>query len=128
MPKWRKFLRKAENISWGKRTTTRCRVRSSGRTRVTTERRTWPLWASGLSMFLMFAIVVFALNYRGIIEARDEARQNEILNTKVQSLLDENVALQLEINTLKTDKTAIEREASRIGLDLKAQTSLVPSN
>lgn len=69
----------------------------------------------------MFGFVFLALNYRGIADARDEARQNEILKTKVQSLLDENVALQLEINTLKTDKKAIEREAGKIGLDLKAQ-------
>jgi cell division protein FtsB len=76
----------------------------------------------------MFSFVFVAMTYRSFTDLRQEAGQNVILNNKLQSLMDENLALQEEIHTLKTDKTAIERQASKIGLDLQTQTSSVPSN
>ena len=47
---------------------------------------------------------------------RAEVNQHGQLSTKIQSLMDENLALQDEIHNLKTDPRVIQREAKRIGV------------
>ncbi len=54
---------------------------------------------------------------------KEEASQNTRLATQIQSLTDENLALQEEIHALKTNPEIIQREAKRIGVDLKAVVS-----
>jgi hypothetical protein len=56
---------------------------------------------------------------------REEVDQNARLTSHIQNLLDENLALQEEIHTLKTDPRVIEREAKKIGVDVKVP---VPAN
>ncbi len=53
------------------------------------------------------------------MEMRQEVEQNQRLTTQIQNLMDENLALQEEIHTLKSDPAAIGREAKRIGIDVK---------
>jgi cell division protein FtsB len=66
-----------------------------------------------------------SINFRAFSEMREEVDQNQRLSTHLQSLMDENIALQDEIHTLKTDPAAIGREAKRIGIDVKVP---VPTN
>jgi cell division protein FtsB len=40
---------------------------------------------------------------------------------QIQNLMDENLALQEEIHTLKSDPKVIEREAKRLALSLKSE-------
>jgi hypothetical protein len=56
---------------------------------------------------------------------QDEVDQNSHLSSHIQNLMDENLALQEEIHTLKTDPNAIGREARRMGIDVKVP---VPTN
>ena len=49
----------------------------------------------------------------------DETTQNSRLSSQIQNLMDENLALQEEIHTIKSDPRVIEREAKKLGLDLK---------
>jgi hypothetical protein len=59
---------------------------------------------------------------------REEAEKNTQLAGRIQSLMDENLALQEEIHTLKTDPLVIKREAQRIGIDLRQEQVPVPAN
>ncbi len=70
-------------------------------------------------------MLTVSINYRALTDARDEADKNERLGVQLQNLKDENLALQEEIHTLRTDARVIEREAKRIGLDLQ-QIEKVP--
>lgn len=54
---------------------------------------------------------------------QEEASQNTRLATQIQSLTDENLALQEEIHALKTNPEIIQREAKRIGVDLRSAAS-----
>ncbi len=57
---------------------------------------------------------------------REEEDKHAKLAGQVQNLVDENLALQEEIHTLKTDPRAIQREARRIGMNLQLQKVPVP--
>ncbi len=69
-----------------------------------------------------------SINFRAFTEAQDEAVRNTHLATQIQNLQDENLALQEEIHTLKTDPAVIKREARRLGLYLQLQQVPVPVN
>ena len=68
----------------------------------------------------IFGMLLVSINYRAFTEMRSEATQNTLLQTRVQSLMDENLQLQEDIHSLKTDPTRIEREARRIGVAIEA--------
>ena len=59
---------------------------------------------------------------------REEVDQNTHLAGQIQNLMDENLALQEEIHTLKTDPRVIQREAKRIGVELQPEKVPVPAN
>lgn len=67
----------------------------------------------------IFAMLIISINYRAFSEMREEINQHERLSAQIQNLMDENLALQEEIHTLKSDPSAIGREAKRIGIDVK---------
>lgn len=67
----------------------------------------------------IFGMVVLSINLRTYREMREETTQNTDLSNRIQNLMDENLALQEEIHTLKSDPRVIEREAKRLGLELK---------
>ena len=73
----------------------------------------------------MFAMLCVSINFRAFSEMREEIDQNTQLTGHIQNLMDENLALQEEIHTLKTDPRIIQREAKRIGIDVKVP---VPTN
>jgi cell division protein FtsB len=83
--------------------------------------RTAPWWLSAVIFTAIFGMLLVSINYRAFTEMRDEASQNATLQTRVQSLMDENLQLQEEIHGLKTDPNVISREARRIGVSLEAR-------
>lgn len=124
-------MSKAANIYWDERDTSGTRrgrrkvtrraapnARTRGRAKVKPRRRT-PFWLSALILTSMFAMLVISINLRTFREAREEAEQHDQLGQRIQNLMDENLALQEEIHTLKSDPRAIEREAKRLGMELK---------
>lgn len=120
-------MSKAANIYWDStngtsagRTRTRRRTAAKAR-----ERRAAPFWISFTIVTSIFVMLTVSINYRALTDARDEVDKNERLGVQLQNLKDENLALQEEIHTLRTDARVIEREAKRIGLDLQ-QIEKVP--
>jgi len=69
-----------------------------------------------------------SINYRAFSQMQEEAGKNGQLTLHIKNLQDENLALQEEIHTLKTDPNAIKREAKRLGLNLQQQQVPVPVN
>jgi cell division protein FtsB len=123
-------LSKAANIYWdsrngassGRRTAQERRRRTAAKAR---ERRAAPFWIAFTVITSIFVMLTVSINYRALSEAQVEAERNERLGVQLQSLKDENLALQEEIHTLKTDPRVIEREAKKIGIDLR-QNDQVP--
>ena len=86
-------------------------------------RRTAPWWLSCLIVTSIFGMLLVSINFRAFSEMREEVDQNTHLAGQIQNLMDENLALQEEIHTLKTDPRAIQREAKRIGITLQQKSS-----
>ena len=64
-------------------------------------------------------MLAVSINFRAFTEMKEEAEQNSRLAGQIQNLMDENLALQEEIHSLKSDPAVIEREARKIGIDLR---------
>ena len=124
-------MSKAANIYWDDQaeyiSARRSRSARNGRRKaaVKATRRTTPWWLSFLIVTSMFAMLCVSINFRAFSEMREEIDQNTQLTGHIQNLMDENLALQEEIHTLKTDPRTIQREAKRIGIDVKVP---VPTN
>lgn len=125
-------MNKAANIYWddtagyqaSRRNATVKRRRPSP---VKTKRRTAPWWLSFLIVTSIFTMLLVSINFRAFTEMQEEAARHSQLGVQIQSLMDENLALQEEIHALRTDPNVIKREAKRIGIALQTQVS-VPSN
>ena len=119
-------MSKAANIYWDNSQQRPTTVRRTAKSRgpvTRTRRRTAPWWLSSLIVTSIFVMLCVSINFRAFTEMREEAGQNTRLATQIQSLTDENLALQEEIHALKTNPEIIQREAKRIGVDLKTVVS-----
>lgn len=119
-------MSKAANIYWDNSQSRSTTVRRTAKSRgpvTRTRRRTAPWWLSSLIVTSIFVMLIISINFRAFTEMREEASQNTRLATQIQSLTDENLALQEEIHTLKTNPEIIQREAKRIGVDLRSVAS-----
>ncbi|KXK02074.1 MAG: septum formation initiator [Acidobacteria bacterium OLB17] len=90
-------------------------------------RRQRPFWVSLLVVVALTGTLFVAITYRSYSAVNAELRENEQLNSMIQNLTDENLQLQDEIHSLKTDPKVIEREAKRLGIavrDLGAKTKV----
>ena len=126
-------MSKAANIYWDNSTTdysSRKSHRARKRTApaVAVSRRTAPWWLSFLIVASIFVMLLVSINFRAFTEMREEVDQNARLAGQIQNLMDENLALQEEIHSLKTDPQLIQREARRIGIALSEQKVPVPAN
>ena len=127
-------MSKAANIYWdsgngvsaASRPTRRRRRPDTARAH---KRNVAPWWISFTIVTSIFVMLTVSINYRALTEVQTEAEKNQRLDLQLQSLKDENLALQEEIHTLKTDPRVIEREAKRMGLDLRQEAIVsVPAN
>ncbi len=73
-------------------------------------------------------MLLVSINFRAFTDVSAEIDQNRHLAGQIQNLMDENLALQEEIHSLKTDPHVIQREARRIGIALQPNTVPVPAN
>lgn len=73
-------------------------------------------------------MLCISINFRAFSAVREEAGENVQLSNQIQSLMDENLALQEEIHLLKTDPRMIEREARRLGIPVNSEKVPVPAN
>ena len=126
-------MSKAANIYWDngnagytapKRSITRKRRPNV----VAASRRITPWWLSFAIVVSIFVMLGVSINFRAFTEMKEEAMQNTQLASQIQNLMDENLALQEEIHTLKSDPNAIQREAKRIGIGLRQEKVPVPAN
>ena len=126
-------MNKAANIYWDDSSWPTARRNSATRRRRTrtaaaAKDRTAPWWISFLIVTSIFVMLSVSINYRAFTEAREETDKNAQLAAQVQNLTDENLALQEEIHTLRTDPRVIQREAKRIGMSLRRDKVPVPVN
>ena len=90
--------------------------------------KTTPQWFVFAVIAAMTLMLCAAINLRAFSEMSAEVEQHERLNLAVEQLTDENIGLQTEVHSLKTDKSAVEREARKIGLSRPNEKVLVPVN
>ena len=126
-------MSKAANIYWDNATTANTATRRSpSRTRrprvVAATRRTTPWWVSFAIVVSIFVMLGISINFRAWTEVKEEAAQNTQLASQIQNLMDENLALQEEIHTLKTDPIVIQQQARKIGIGLRREKVSVPAN
>ena len=83
-------------------------------------------------VFTVIAAITFmlcmAINLRALSEMSAEVEQNERLSLAVEQLTNENLGLQTEVHSLRTDTLAVEREARKIGMSRPNEKVLVPVN
>lgn len=73
----------------------------------------WFVFAAIASITLMLCM---AINLRAYSEMSVEMEQNERLSVQLESLTNENLAIQEEVHNLKIDSRFVEQEARKIGL------------
>ena len=126
-------MSKAANIYWDSphgrvAAATRSTTVKKRRIAAKAERRHAPWWLSFLIITSIFVMLCLSINFRAFSEVREEVDQNAKLNGQIQNLMDENLALQEEIHSLKTDPNVIGREAKRIGITVQPEKVPVPAN
>ncbi len=88
-------------------------------TRTKTAKRTetavpqWFVFAAIASITLMLCM---AINLRAYTEMSAEIEQNQRLSVQLESITNENLAIQEEVHNLKIDSSFVEQEARKIGL------------
>ncbi len=84
-------------------------------------------WAFGIagSLTLMLCLTI---NFRAFSELSKESTQNSTLESEIQSMTNENLALQEQIHYLKNDPGTVEREARKFGLRRPKDKVPVPTN
>ena len=87
------------------------RAKTAQRTETATPQ--WLVFAVITSITFMLCL---AINLRAYTEMSAEMQQHERLNVELEQLNSENLLIQEEIHTLKTDPLTIEREARKVGL------------
>ena len=87
-----------------------------------------PQWFVFTVIVSLTFMLCLTINLRAFTEVRGEVEQNQKLSAEVDQLTNENLALQEEIHTLKTDSNAIEREARKLGMSRSNEKILVPAN
>jgi cell division protein FtsB len=79
------------------------------------KKRIVPTWVPVMSALTLVTMLVLTINYRAYSELSKESRQFEELNIKAEHAKSENLAMQEEIQYLKTDPKTIESEARKFG-------------
>lgn len=87
-----------------------------------------PQWAAFAIIVSMTFMIALAVNFRAYSTMSKEAVQHDVLNTQIENLASENMALQDEIHTIKSDSRTIEREARKIGLSRSEEKVPLPGN
>ncbi len=87
------------------------RAKSAKRTETTPPQ--WFVFAAIASITFMLCM---AINIRAYSEMSAEMEQNQRLSVQLESVTNENLAIQEEVHNLKIDSRFVEQEARKIGL------------
>ncbi len=87
-----------------------------------------PQWLIFTGIAAITIMLCLAINLRAFTEMSQELEQNERLSLAVEQLSNENLGLQTEVHSLKTDSSAVEREARKIGMSRPNEKVLVSVN
>ena len=87
------------------------RTKTAKRAETTTPQ--WFVFAAIASITLMLCM---AINLRAYSDMSAEMEQNQRLSVQLESLTNENLAIQEEVHNLKIDSRFVEQEARKIGL------------
>jgi cell division protein FtsB len=90
--------------------------------------KTSPQWLVFTIIFALSTMICLTVNLRAYGEWSEEAQQHQLLNGEVDRLTNENLALQKEIQSIKTDSAAIEQEARKLGMSRPNEKIFVPAN
>lgn len=94
----------------------------------TTRANATPQWFIFTVIVSITFMLCLAINFRAFAEMNAEHEQNGRLTLAVGQLTEENAGLQTELQDLKTDSHAIEREARKMGLSRPNEKVFVPMN
>ena len=90
---------------------------------------------SATPQWFVFTVVVsitfmlcLTINLRAYSEMTAEIEQNQKLSVEVDRITNENLILQEEIHSLKTDPNVIEHEARKLGMSRSGEKIFVPAN
>ncbi len=100
-------------------------TRERGKTNRETATPQWLVFTVIVSMTIMLCLTI---NLRAFSEVNVEAGQNQKLSVEVDQLTNENLALQEEIHILRTNSSAIEREARKFGMSRINEKIFVSAN
>ena len=84
-------------------------------------------WVPYAAAGFLTILICVTVNFRAFTEYRRESSENETLNNQVQTLTTDNLALQEEIHSLKSDPKTLEREAQKFGLQRPKEKIPVPT-
>lgn len=106
----------------------RTRIQARARTKAVKREKTSSQWLVFTVIVALSSMICLTINLRAYSEWRAEVQQHQLLNTEVDRLTNENLALQEEIQLIRTDVSAIETEARKLGMSRPDEKVLVPAN
>lgn len=101
------------------------RQKTVSRSKTNSKTPQWFIFTVTVSITFMLCL---AINFRAFSDLRSESAENSQLNTNIETLTNENLLLQEEIQNLKHDPRTIEREARKMGMSRPNEKILVPMN
>jgi cell division protein FtsB len=105
----------------------RNRAKSVKRNDATAQSAT-PQWFAFAVIASLTLMLCLTINLRAFSDMSQETAQFQQLSAEIERLNNENLIIQEEIHSLKSDPRAIEREARRIGMSRLNEKILVPVN
>ena len=120
-------MNKVANTYWNNTQTISMPIRNRSKSVRRTQSAT-PQWFIFTVIASITLMLCMAINFRAYSDVSQETTQFEQLNTEIEQLSNENLMIQENIHSLKTDDRAIEREARKIGMSRPNEKILVPVN
>lgn len=87
-----------------------------------------PQWFVFVAIASITLMLCMAINLRAYSEMSAEAEQNQRLSVQLESLTNENLAIQEQVHNLKIDSSFVEQEARKIGLSRPNEKIPVSAN
>lgn len=119
-------MSKAGTTYWGKKTRATTYKKVSRKSKA--KDKTTPPWFGFVVAVSIFAMVCLVVNLRAFHDLSAEQKKNEELTGEFEKASSDNLNLKDEIRNLKSDSSAIEREARKIGMSRPNEKVLVPKN
>ena len=120
-------MSKVVDIYWDNSTAvsfpTNARMKTAKRTETA-----MPQWFVFIAIASITFMLCMAINLRAYSEMNAEMEQNQRLSIQLESLTNENLAIQEEVHYLKIDSRFVEHEARKIGLSRPNEKIPVPAN